>query len=95
MRLLGDAGRAHGIPTVTEVLDRSSLIFTPLDNEPLADSVNHLLVVGFYVVFNFVVPRVLLATSTLQNRELPVLFAVVGALGSIFDDVVVVREVEI
>ncbi len=42
------------------------------------------LVVSFYLVFNFVVPKVLLATSSLQNRELPVLFAVVGALSSIY-----------
>ncbi len=40
--------------------------------------------VGFYVAFNHVVPRVLLATSSLRNRELPVLFAVVGALASIY-----------
>ena len=43
-----------------------------------------LMVAAFYVAFNYVVPRVLLATSTLRNRELPVLFAVVGALGSIY-----------
>jgi len=42
------------------------------------------MIVSFYVVFNHVVPRVLLATSALQNRELPVLFAVVVALCSIY-----------
>lgn len=43
-----------------------------------------IMVVSFYIVFNHVVPRVLLATSSLRNRELPVLLAVVGALGSIY-----------
>jgi len=38
----------------------------------------------FYVVFNHVVPRTLLAAARLRNRELPVLFAVVGAFGAIF-----------
>ncbi len=42
------------------------------------------MVSGFFMIFNFIVPKVLLATSSLRNRELPVLFAVVGALGSIY-----------
>ena len=42
------------------------------------------MVAGFYLAFSHVVPRVLLATSSLRNRELPVLFAVVGALCSIY-----------
>jgi len=41
-----------------------------------------LLVAGFFVLFNYVVPR-LLGTQTMQrNRELPVLLAVVVGLGS-------------
>ncbi len=43
-----------------------------------------LMVAAFYVAFNHVVPRVLLATASLKNRELPVLFAVVGALCAIY-----------
>ena len=43
-----------------------------------------LMVAGFYVVFNHVVPRVFLATFSLRNRELPVLLAVAGALGAIY-----------
>ncbi|MCA8959100.1 MAG: cation:proton antiporter [Planctomycetes bacterium] len=42
------------------------------------------MVVGFYVAFNHLVPRVLLATSSLRNRELPVLVAVFGALSAIY-----------
>lgn len=41
------------------------------------------LVSALYLVFNFIVPKILLATSSLRNRELPVLFATVGALSSI------------
>jgi CPA2 family monovalent cation:H+ antiporter-2 len=43
-----------------------------------------IMILVFYVVFSQVVPRVLLVTALLRNRELPVLFAVVGALGSIY-----------
>ncbi|MFH1682022.1 MAG: cation:proton antiporter [Candidatus Eisenbacteria bacterium] len=37
-----------------------------------------------YVVFNHIAPRLLLATAQLRNRELPVLFAIVAALASIW-----------
>ncbi|MHC4219127.1 MAG: cation:proton antiporter domain-containing protein, partial [Planctomycetota bacterium] len=40
------------------------------------------LVIGFFVLFNFVVPRLLGTQSMQQNRELPVLLAVVVGLGS-------------
>ena len=42
------------------------------------------MVVSFYIVFNHLVPRVLLVTSSLRNRELPVLFAAFGTLSSIY-----------
>lgn len=41
-----------------------------------------LLVATFYVLFNYVVPRLLLSDALSQNRDLPILLAVVVGLGS-------------
>lgn len=43
-----------------------------------------LTVAAFYVVFNHLAPRLILVAARLRNRELPVLFAVVAALASIW-----------
>jgi CPA2 family monovalent cation:H+ antiporter-2 len=42
------------------------------------------LIVGFYVIFNFVLPRLMGAAIMARNRELPILLAVVTAMGSAY-----------